>query len=93
MICPHCGGPAALRRSAGSRAPATDRLIVDSRVERDRIRRRRVCATCGERFTTRETPEAPEQAPTASSLIDAAITALRYAKALAEPRKEPPDVR
>ncbi len=45
MRCPFCG--------------AADTRVVDSRLspEGDRVRRRRACASCGERFTTHEMAE------------------------------------
>jgi transcriptional repressor NrdR len=40
MNCPHCG--------------STDSRVIDTRSSRERIRRRRECRSCNERFTTYE---------------------------------------
>ena len=40
MNCPHCG--------------STDSRVIDTRGSRERIRRRRECRSCSERFTTYE---------------------------------------
>lgn len=74
MICPLCRGRAVLPTGTGHTDEHGSR-VFDSRVTRDAVRRRRVCGSCGGRFTTYERHE-PEDDPLDLELLDRTIRLL-----------------